>query len=76
MTVGAVGDEGVRYRQNGRYDGPVGWRFAWRAPATDIGPVQFFAEGTAADRDRTPRGDYSYYLNGIVVNAASQGNSH
>jgi len=76
MTVGAVGDEGVRYRQNGRYDGPVGWRFAWRAPDTDIGPVQFFAEGTAADRDRTPRGDYSYYLNGIVVNAASQGKSH
>lgn len=70
VVVGAVGDEGVGFRQNGRYDGPVGWRFAWRAPATDIGPVRFFAEGTAANRDRTPRGDYSYYLDGIVVNPA------
>jgi hypothetical protein len=72
MVVAAVGDEGVRYRQNGRYDGPVGWRFSWRAPDTDIGPVSFFAEGTAADRDRTPHGDYSYYLNGIMVNPVSQ----
>jgi hypothetical protein len=34
----------------------------------EIDSVRFFAEGTAANRDRTPRGDYSYYLNGIVVN--------
>jgi hypothetical protein len=71
MLVGAVGNEGVGFRQNGRLDGPVGWRFTWRAPATDIGPVRFFAEGTAANRDRTPRGDYSYYLDGIVVNPAA-----
>ena len=71
IVVGAVGSEGVGYRHNGRYDGPVGWRFGWRAPDTDIGPVRFFAEGTAANRDRTPRGDYSYFLNGIVVNPAA-----
>jgi hypothetical protein len=71
IVVSAVGDEGVGHRQNGRFDGPVGWRFRWRAPDTDIGPVRFFAEGTAADRDRTPRGDYSYYLNGIEVPAAA-----
>ncbi len=70
MVVLAVGNEGVGFRQNGRYDGPVGWRFSWRAPDTNIGPVRFFAEGTAANRDRTPRGDYSYYLDGIVVNPA------
>jgi len=72
ITVRAVGNEGAGYRHNGVYDGPVGWRFSWRAPDTDIGPVSFFAEGTAADRDRTPHGDYSYYLNGIVVNPVSQ----
>jgi hypothetical protein len=68
MVIGSVWNEGLRYRHNGRYDGPVGWRFSWRAPATNIGPVRFYAEGTAADRDRTPHGDYSYYLDGIVVN--------
>ena len=72
MVVGAVGSEGAGYRHNGRADGPVGWRFSWRAPDTNIGPVRFFAEGTAADRDRTPRGDYSYYLDGIVVNPVSE----
>jgi hypothetical protein len=72
MVIASVWNEGVRYRHNGRYDGPVGWRFSWRAPATDIGPVRFFAEGTAADRDRTPHGDYSYYLDGIVINPQPQ----
>ena len=71
IVVSAVGDEGVGHRQNGRFDGPVGWRFRWRAPDTDIGPVRFFAEGTAADRDRTVHGDYSYFLNGIEVSAAA-----
>lgn len=71
MTVRAVGNEGVGYRHNGVYDGPVGWRFSWQAPDANIGPVRFFAEGTAANRDRTPRGDYSYYLDGIVVNPAA-----
>lgn len=70
IVVGAVGNEGVGYRHNGRYDGPVGWRFSWTAPDTNIGPIKFFAEGTAANRDHTPRGDYSYFLNGIVVNPA------
>ncbi len=71
IVVRAVSNEGVGYRHNGVYDGPVGWRFSWRAPDANIGPVRFFAEGTAANRDRTPRGDYSYYLDGIVVNAAA-----
>ena len=71
ITVRAVGNEGAGYRHNGVYDGPVGWRFSWRAPDTDIGPVHFFAEGTAANRDRTPRGDYSYYLDDIVVYPAA-----
>jgi len=71
IVVRAVGNEGAGYRHNGVYDGPVGWRFSWRAPDANIGPVHFFAEGTAANRDRTPRGDYSYYLDDIVVYAAA-----
>ena len=71
IMVRAVGNEGVGYRHNGVYDGPVGWRFSWQAPVANIGPVRFFAEGTAANRDRTPRGDYSYFLDGYVVNPAA-----
>lgn len=70
IVVLAVGNESLGYRQNGRYDGPVGWRFTWTAPQTNIGPVKFFAEGTAANRDHTRFGDYSYYLDGITINPA------
>jgi hypothetical protein len=70
-AVTAVGNERLRYRHNGRYDGPVGWRFSWTAPRE--GEVRFFVEGIAGNRDRTPFGDHSYYVDGVKVNPAPGG---
>jgi len=36
------------------------WSFQWSAPATDLGPVTFWAAGNAADNSVTSLGDYIY----------------
>jgi hypothetical protein len=36
------------------------WTFTWTAPATDIGPVTFYAAGNAADSNGNTDGDYIY----------------
>ena len=41
-------------------DGPVEWSFRWRAPATDLGRILFFAAGNAANNSSTPDGDFIY----------------
>ena len=69
--VRRVTNEGI-FRHEDEPDGPVGWRFSWTAPATNIGPVTFFGEGIAANGDHTQNGDYRYVLDGIVVPPAEQ----
>ena len=36
------------------------WTFTWVAPATDVGPVTFYAAGNGADGNQEPTGDYIY----------------
>ncbi len=36
------------------------WRFEWVAPATDVGPVAFFAAANAANLDGSQQGDRVY----------------
>jgi aldose sugar dehydrogenase len=36
------------------------WTFNWTAPATDIGPVTFYAAGNQANNDGNTSGDYIY----------------
>ena len=42
-------------QQNG-----ASWTFNWTAPATDVGPVQFYAAGNQANNDGNTSGDYIY----------------
>jgi hypothetical protein len=60
------------FRHEDEPEGPVGWRFSWTAPATNIGPVTFFGEGIAANGDHRQTGDYRYVLDGIVVPPAEE----
>ena len=36
------------------------WTFNWTAPATDVGPVHFYAAGNQANNDGNTSGDYIY----------------
>ena len=36
------------------------WTFNWTAPATDVGPVTFYAAGNQANNDGNTSGDYVY----------------
>ena len=40
--------------------GGASWTFNWTAPATDIGPVIFYAAGNQANNDGNTSGDYIY----------------
>jgi len=40
------------------------WEFQWTAPDADIGPITFYAAGTAANGDFGPTGDYVYTTQG------------
>lgn len=42
-------------QQNG-----ASWTFSWTAPATDVGPVTFYAAGNQANNDGNTSGDYVY----------------
>lgn len=41
-------------------NGPVEWTFRWRAPATNLGRIRFFAAGNAANNSSTNAGDRIY----------------
>ncbi|HEY6122554.1 MAG TPA: PQQ-dependent sugar dehydrogenase [Pyrinomonadaceae bacterium] len=40
--------------------GGASWTFNWTAPATDVGPVTFYAAGNQANNDGNTSGDYIY----------------
>jgi len=41
------------------------WTFDWTAPASDIGPVAFFASGNAANGDLSPFDDHIYATSAV-----------
>jgi len=43
----------------GQHNG-ASWTFNWTAPATDVGPVTFYAAGNQANNDGNTSGDYIY----------------
>lgn len=51
-------------QQNG-----ASWTFNWTAPATDVGPVQFYAAGNQANNDGNTSGDHIYRT--FVASAAA-----
>ena len=53
----------VEHNANGTFPnvaGPVEWTFRWRAPATNVGRIFFFAAGNAANNSGTNNGDHIY----------------
>lgn len=44
----------------GTPNGPVEWEMNWQAPASNVGPVTFYAAGNAANNDGFNTGDYIY----------------
>jgi len=48
------------------------WTFEWIAPATDVGPVTFYAAGNAANNDDLSTGDY-IYTTSVTVPAPEPG---
>lgn len=47
--------------------------FGWQAPATDIGPVTFYAAGNAANNNGSASGDFIYTTNQVVTPATTVG---
>jgi aldose sugar dehydrogenase len=41
--------------------GGASWTFNWTAPATDVGPVTFYAAGNHANNDGNTSGDFVYF---------------
>ncbi len=48
------------------------WSFLWIAPSVDVGPVQFFAAGNAANGNFNTAGDYIYTLSDTLTNIQEQ----
>lgn len=67
----------IEHNIGGTFTGQTGsaqWTFNWTAPATNVGPVTFYAAGNQANSDGTTGGDQIYTTN-VTVNppAASSG---
>ena len=48
------------------------WTFTWTSPATDSGPITFYAAGNGADADSSPSGDFVYTTNVTAQPPAAQ----
>jgi len=46
--------------------GGSGWTFDWTAPATNVGPITFYAAGLQADNNGATSGDQTYTTNTVV----------
>ncbi|HEV2761658.1 MAG TPA: choice-of-anchor V domain-containing protein, partial [Pyrinomonadaceae bacterium] len=54
----------VEHTEAGTFEGQQGgatWTFNWTAPASDVGPVAFYAAGNQANGDRNTSGDHVYF---------------
>lgn len=62
-----------KYEGTNPYAAGLGqWSFKWMAPATDIGPVTFYAAAVAANNDATDNGD-TVYTKQMTLNANPTG---
>lgn len=63
--------EYVTYSFNGTdasSDGMSEWLVNWTAPATNIGPVEFYAAGVSANDDMTDKNDHVYTTSKVLNN--------
>lgn len=63
----------IEHGAAGTFQGQIGgasWTFNWTAPATDVGPVTFYAAGNQANGDGTNNGD-QIYITSVTVNPLS-----
>jgi hypothetical protein len=60
QIVGGVQRDYIEHTGAGTFSGTTGgvsWSFNWTAPATELGPVTFYAAGNQADGANGPQGD-------------------
>jgi hypothetical protein len=60
IVGGQGGREYIEHTLSGTFNGTLNgaqWSFNWTAPATNVGPVTFYAAGNQADGDFTSAGD-------------------
>ncbi|MBK8467238.1 MAG: CHRD domain-containing protein [Chloracidobacterium sp.] len=60
----------IEHTQAGTFAGtPNGatWTFDWNAPATDVGPVTFYAAGNQANNNDNPSGDQTYLTTAVSL---------
>ncbi len=60
----------VTYTFNGTdaIAGSSEWTVNWTAPATNVGPITFYAGGVSANDDMSDKGDYSYTATKVISN--------
>lgn len=59
----------IEHNQVGTFAGTpngVTWTFDWNAPATDVGPVTFYAAGNQANNNDNPSGDQTYLTTTVI----------
>jgi hypothetical protein len=64
----------IEHTSSGTFIGQQGgatWVFNWTAPATDVGPVTFYAAGNHANNDGNTSGDFIYFTSNQSQPAAS-----
>src|SRR5882672_10485933 len=60
----------IEHASGGTFQGQTGgasWTFNWIAPATNVGPVTFYAAGNQANGDGSPSGDQIYTTQATVA---------
>ena len=60
QIVGGVSRDYIEHTSSGTFANQTGsaqWTFNWTAPATNVGPVTFYAAGNQANFDNGPAGD-------------------
>ena len=70
VISGAGGRTYIEHTESGTFPGQDGgavWTFNWTAPATNVGPIKFYAAGNQANNDGNSTGDRI-----LTTNAASQ----
>ena len=59
----------IEQTSTGSFPGTTGgstWTFSWTAPATDVGPITFYAAGLQANNNGSTSGDQTYTDSGVV----------
>lgn len=72
--IGALDRQYIEHSPTGTYPGTTGghtWHVQWIAPSPEVGTVQFYLAGNAANNDETNQGDYIYTTSAAAESTSS-----